>query len=119
MLSFYDIKAYFLRYINCMMTVHTGSQQPPIAIVPLQGSQLDFSNGFSSDNAYSSDGIYNDFANNPTPTRMQLARYQTHAYDNPSFAVPALDPAPEHFFKMPLSQSAWRLFFLLLTLALV
>ena len=78
----------------------------------MQRSDLDYSNGFSSENAFTSsagDAVYQDFAKNPTPTRMQLAGYKTHAYDNPSFAVPALDGTQDFFFKIPLSECRPRI----------
>ncbi|KAL8562789.1 hypothetical protein ACOMHN_022664 [Nucella lapillus] len=84
-------------------------------------SLADFSNGFTQGNAgggngrdgvpssssgevpYSSAGEvpHTDFAANPTSTRFQLANHKTFAYDNPSFAVPVLEPLGDAYYKMP------------------
>ena len=50
---------------------------------------------------------------------MQLAGYKTHAYDNPSFAVPALDGTQDFFFKIPLSECRPRMLLVVVVVVVV
>nr|KAG5698075.1 hypothetical protein BaRGS_016723 [Batillaria attramentaria] len=68
--------------------------------------ELDYSNGYNSDNnagsAYTNPtDVSFGFADTRTPTRMQLAGYKSHSYDNPGFTVPAFDQPPQLLYQTP------------------